>query len=99
MRVEILLEELDDHGFRASVSRPLPLSADAPSRDEAIAALRRLLASRLANSELLEVDVEVPPMNPLRELCEGWADHPDREEVLENMREYRQQVDLDPERL
>ncbi len=99
MKVEVVLEALDNDGYRASVGHPFELSAEAATREETLAALKGLLDHKLAHVEVLEMDVGPPSDHPWKSIVGTWKDHPDLEEVLENMREYRRQVDADPNRL
>ena len=48
---------------------------------------------------MLELDVGSSAEQPWTTLVGTWKDHPDMDEVLENMREYRRQVNADPNRL
>lgn len=99
MKVEVILESLGSAGYRASVWHPFELSAEATTREETLAALKGLLDSKLARVEVLEMDVGTPQDNPWKAITGTWKNHPDLEDVLENMREYRRQVDADPQRL
>ena len=99
MKVDVLLEPLGSDGYRASVGHPFELSAEAATREETLAALKGLLDNKLARVEVLEMDVGTPPEHPWKSIVGTWKDRPDLDEVLENMREYRQQVDADPNRL
>lgn len=99
MKVEVVLEALDNDGYRASVGHPFELSAEAATREETLAALKGLLDHKLAHVEVLEMDVGPPTEHPWKTIVGTWKDHPDMDEVLENMREYRRQVDADPNRL
>ena len=99
MKVDVLLEPLGNDGYRASVGHPFELSAEAATREETLAALKGLLDNKLARVEVLEMDVGTPSEHPWKSIVGTWKDHPDLDEVLENMREYRRQVDADPNRL
>ena len=99
MKVEVVLEALDNDGYRASVGHPFELSAEAATREETLAALKGLLDHKLARVEVLEMDVGPSSDHPWKTIVGTWKDHPDLDEVLENMREYRRQVDADPNRL
>ena len=99
MKVDVLLEPLGNDGYRASVGHPFELSAEAATREETLAALKGLLDNKLSQVEVLEMDVGTPSEQPWKTIVGTWKDHPDLDEVLENMREYRRQVDADPNRL
>ena len=99
MKVEVVLEALDNNRYRASVSRPFELSAEATTREATLTALKEQLDAKLKQVEVLELDVGTPAEQPWTTLVGTWKDHPDMDEVLENMREYRRQVNADPNRL
>ncbi len=99
MKVEVVLEALDRDRYRASVSHPFELSAEAETREATLTALKEQLDAKLKQVEVLELDVGCPTDQPWTSLIGTWKDHPDMAEVLENMREYRRQVNADPNRL
>lgn len=99
MKVEVVLEALDRDRYRASVSHPFELSAEAETREATLTALKEQLDAKLKQVEVLELDVGRPTEQPWTSLIGTWKDHPDLDEVLENMREYRRQVNADPNRL
>lgn len=99
MKVEVVLEVLDQDRYRASVSHPFELSAEAETREATLAALKEQLDAKLKQVEVVELDVGRPADQPWTSLIGTWKDHPDMDEVLENMREYRRQVNADPNRL
>ena len=99
MKVEVVLEALDYDRYRASVSHPFELSAEADTREATLTALKEQLDAKLKQVEVVELDVGRPADQPWTSLIGTWKDHPDMDEVLENMREYRRQVNADPNRL
>ncbi|MBC7816695.1 MAG: hypothetical protein IAG10_07395 [Planctomycetaceae bacterium] len=99
MKVEVVLEALDNERYRASTRYPFDLSAEATTREETLAALKDLLDSKLAQVEVVELEVGTPTEPAWKTIVGTWKDHPDMDEVLENMREYRRQVNADPNRL
>lgn len=99
MKVEVVLEALENERYRASIRYPFDLSTEAATREETLAALKELLDNKLAQVELLELEVGTPADPAWKTIVGTWKDHPDMDEVLENMREYRRQVNADPNRL
>lgn len=97
MDFSILLEPVNQVGFRAISFQP-NLEAEGATREEALDQLRNKLQQRLAQAELVRLDVDLPGTNPLLQLAGTWRDHPDAAEYLESLREYRRQVDADPDR-
>ena len=98
MRIPVLIESLAGNGYRAKGGEPLALSAEAPTRDEAVARLKGLIADRLSfGAELISLDIETTLVPPVA--MPGWsADDPLLDEWQEAMSEYRSQVDADPNR-
>ena len=93
MKVDVVLEELNESRFRASVSRPFELSVERSTKDESIAALRTLLDEQLTKMQVIELDVGSPEVHPLASIVGSWKDDPGIEEVVQHMRDYRRQVD------
>ena len=99
MEIDVLLEPVDNIGFRATSLAPGRIAAEAPTRQEALDRLRDLLSGQLARAELVKVHVPVPSEPHSWRLMAGtWKDHPDTAEIEHNIREYRRQVDADAER-
>jgi hypothetical protein len=63
MQITILIEPIEGGRFRARSGEPLPLSAEAGSREEAVRHLEQLLADRLRNGTELRA-VNVPNGEP-----------------------------------
>ncbi len=99
MKVEVVLEVLDQDRYRASVSHPFELSAEADTREATLMALKEQIDAKFKRVEVLELEVGCPTEQPWTSLIGTWKDHPDMDDVLENMREYRRQVNADPNRL
>ena len=60
MKVEVVLEALDNGRYRASVSHPFGLSAEAETQEATLAALKEQLDAKLKQVEFLELDVGTP---------------------------------------
>ena len=99
MRLNVVVESLEPQGYRAFVRQPWDLSIVATTRADAIEQLTRLLAEKMGTADVVEVDIPAKPIHPWGKLCGSWRDHPDRTEFEENIRDYRHQIDNDPERL
>lgn len=63
MELPILVEP-SPAGFRAATGAPLDLAADGPTADAAVAALRALVAARLAAGTQLRTLTVHPPAQP-----------------------------------
>ena len=96
MDIPVLLEPANGTGFRATTFAPLHLVAEGNTRDEALDHLRALVQSRLAGSEIAILQVPLVSESPLLKLAGTWRNHPDADEFEKNIREYRRQVDADP---
>ena len=101
MNVSVMLEQLNESAFRATVVAPAPLVVEASSRAQAVARIRDMIQERFSGVELIQL--EVPVRNAAKD---SWAlfagclrDHPDAAEFEQNIKEYRQEVDRDPLRL
>jgi hypothetical protein len=59
-----------------------------------------MLSERLSSAELIQVQIPVPTRpNPWLAIAGTWRDHPDVDQVWENIQDYRREVDADPNRL
>jgi hypothetical protein len=62
MNISVLVEPSEGNGYRARTGEPLSLTAEAPTREAALAELRGLIGQRLTNgSEILSLEVGAPP--------------------------------------
>src|SRR4051794_9987232 len=98
MKIPVLIEKVPGNGFRATGGEPLSLCAEGPTRDEAISRLEGLIAHRLASgAELIGLDVQPAKQNLLS--VPGWSDDdPIFDEWQQSIKEYRRQVEDDPDR-
>ena len=95
-----MLERVDNNGFRATALVPTPLVAEAPTRNEAVERIRALVSERFSGVELIRLEVPaVAGDNPWLAIAGTWRNHPDLDEVQENVEAYRREVDDDLERL
>lgn len=100
MDVSVMLEQVKGNGYRATALMPASLVAEAPTRNEAVEKIQSLLSEKFAGAELIQVTVPIGyTSNPWLAIAGTWSDHPDLDEVLENIQEYRREVDGDPNRL
>lgn len=100
MNISVVLEKVEGDGYRATSVAPSGLVAEGKTRDEAIEALRAQIQVRLTGAELVQLNVDLPgESHSWTAIAGSWRDHPDRDELEQNLREYRQQVDAEPERL
>ena len=90
MKAAVLVEKLGKNKYRASTSQPIALESEGRSRDEAVERLCELARKRLAAGEWQQVLLPGPPeANPWIAYAGIWKDHPDFEDFVKNIAEYR----------
>ena len=92
MQIPVIIEPLSEHGYRATSSAPLVLTAEAATADDALAQLRQLVLDRLKGGTRL-VTLDVPWEDPAARYAGSLRDNPLFDEWVEAMREYREKVD------
>jgi predicted RNase H-like HicB family nuclease len=99
MEITVLMEPGEGNRVRAtSLSLPGFVSEGA-SREEALARLGQMIRDQLAHAEITKIEVQLPcDSHPLMALAGTWKDRPDLAEFEQNIREYRRQIDADPDR-
>src|SRR5438874_6058150 len=99
MQIPIPIETVANNGYRASSVAPLALSAEGPTRDEAVRNLESLYRQRLAGgAEVAAMDVgPTTAKNPWVEYAGMLKDDPDFQEVLDIIAENRRKMDADPD--
>jgi predicted RNase H-like HicB family nuclease len=98
MKLPVYLEKVKGDGYRASTLAHDRFSADGATREEALERLRRLVAEHMERGELLDLEIGEGP-DPWLGFAGVWKDDPHIDDFVEAMREYRRQVDADPDRL
>lgn len=100
MDVSVVLEQVAENGYRATALVPTPLVAEAPTRDEAVEKIRALISEKLSHAELIQVEVPLlTKRHAWLALAGTWREHPDMDEVAENINAYRREVNADSDRL
>lgn len=96
MTYDVLVENEQGRSYTATLLGWPKLSVSGASRDEVLGKLRESLERRLANAELVRIEVDVPPEpNPWLRLAGVYRDHPLFEEVLAEMEADRRQLDAE----
>ena len=105
MQVSVVVQKMKDTGFCAKTISPPLLSVIGPTRDAARSTLRDQLTEQFAEQEFVSLEVPVrsetqwqpTPKPTLQNESHPWAacagmfkDHPLMDEVLENMKKYRE---------
>jgi hypothetical protein len=98
MNVSVVLEQLNNNAYRATSFAPVPLVAEASTRQQAVERIREMIRDRLSKIEVIQVEVpgKEEAKDPWTAMIGTWAGHPDAADFEQNMREYRQEVDADP---
>jgi predicted RNase H-like HicB family nuclease len=97
MQYQVLIQSQSEHQFVASVVGVPNCSAEGTSREEAVTKAESALKKKLADGELVTIEVET--LSP-REKPDPWlqhsgvfADDPTFEDFLQEVEAYRQAVD------
>jgi hypothetical protein len=90
MKTAVLAEKLGKKKYRASNSQPIALESEGRSRDEAVKRLCALARKRLGAGEWQQVCLPGPPQaNPWIAFAGIWKDHPDFDQFMKIIAEYR----------
>lgn len=94
MKAAVLIEKLGKKKYRASTSQPIPLESEGQSADEAIQRLCAEAEKRLAAGQWQQVSLPGPPeASPWIAAAGIWRNHPDFDEFLKNIADYRRTID------
>jgi hypothetical protein len=100
MDISVMLERVNGNGFRATALMPTALMTEAQTREEALDRIQTLISEKLSQAEVVQVHVPaVAGPNPWLSIAGTWRDHPDMDEVVANIEEYRRETNADPTRL
>lgn len=97
MELPVLIEPLPNGGFRARLGQPLEIAADGPTKEDAVAALRKLLQDELNQGKQI-ASIQIPSVPPpwLRYAGMFKEDDPIIQEWVKCIQEYRDEVENDP---
>jgi hypothetical protein len=96
MQIPVLVERMNENGYRARSGEPLPLAAEGATQEEAIRRLRALYTERLVAGARI-VAVDIPAENPWLQMAGFMKDDPMFEEWREAIAENRRRIEADPE--
>ena len=93
--LHILLEHTDQGNVIATLLELPNCQAEAPTREQALAALQQQVAARLANTELLALDIQptLTTANPWMKFAGVFKDDPDFDEFQRAIQDYRREID------
>jgi hypothetical protein len=100
VRVPVLVEKIADQTFRATSSEPFVFRAEGATRDEALQKLRESIHAKLtAGAEITHLDVAIPNYALLRFAGTLDANDPVVQAWEQAMKDYRKEVEEDPDYL
>src|SRR5439155_15814481 len=97
MKLPVLIEPIDNQGFRAKSGEPLGLTAEGATPEEALRKLQELLAARIAAGGRV-VQIDLPEAeHPWRRGAGMFKDDPLFDEWQQAIAERRKQIEQDSE--
>ncbi|MGB5968512.1 MAG: hypothetical protein WBG70_09320 [Spirulinaceae cyanobacterium] len=98
LNFNILVENLDQDIFRATVLGLPDCQVEGASKEKAITNIRQLLTERLAKVEIISLEVEpIKQEHPWLPFAGIYANNPLFEEVLADIAAYRYEIDAERE--
>lgn len=97
MGIQVLIKPIGKGRFRATSGEPIPATAEAKTRDAALAKLRKQVGKRLRDgAELISMELANPPQqNPWTEFAGMFEGDPLIEDWKRSMADYRRQKDAE----
>ena len=100
MDISVVVEKVADNGYQATSYVPAHVVARGRTRREALDRLSDELRDRLSSAEVVTLSVPLlGDAHPWKAIAGSWRESHDRPEIEQNLQQYRQQVDVDPDRL
>src|SRR5438128_2405314 len=99
MQIPVLIEPMNDHGYRATIGPPVAMTAEGATREEALQRLREALEQRLAaGGEIIALETSATE-HPLAPYAGAgmFKDNPLFEQWQQAIEEYRRQRDDESE--
>jgi predicted RNase H-like HicB family nuclease len=91
---EVLIEHQPEGEVSATVLGWQDCQVQGATKEEALNKLRQLLTSRLPNTEIVSLEIEIPQSeHPWLKFAGMFKDDPDFEDVLADIEAYRREVD------
>ena len=96
MNIPVLIEPVENNGFRATGGLPFEITAEGATRDEALHRLRAKIEKRMAAGAIV-VPLDITPAgeNPWIQGVGMFRDDPQFDEWQDAISQYRRQVDED----
>jgi hypothetical protein len=97
MQIPVLIEPMDNNGYRVTTGQPLALTAEGATREEALGQLRRALQGRLrAGAEIAPFELSATEA-ALAPYAGMFKDNPLFDAWQQAIEDYRRQADEEPE--
>jgi predicted RNase H-like HicB family nuclease len=97
MQIPVLIEGVPGKGYRAKGVEPFGMTAEGPTREEALRRLKELIASQVAaGAEIASIELPVTE-HPWASFAGTLKDEPLAEDWDQAMAEYRAKVEADPD--
>ena len=94
MKIPILVEPIENAGYRATSGPPLAATAEGATRDEALARLREEIDRRMPEGAIvMPLDIITTEENPLLAYAGMFRNNPLFDQWQEAIEEYRRKVD------
>jgi hypothetical protein len=95
MNYNAIVEDTEKNSFTATVLGWPSCTAVGPTREEALMRLRQTLRDRLAKTEIVPLEVDVPEDHPWMKFAGMFEDDPLFDQVVEDIETYRRELDAD----
>ncbi len=95
MTYNAIVEDTEKDGFTATVLGWPSCTAAGSTREEALVRLRQNLRDRLAKTEVVPLEVDVPGDHPWMKFAGMFKDDALFDQVVEDIETYRRELDAD----
>lgn len=92
----VLIEEFEG-GYQATVWGLPDCQVFAPTREDAIENLNKLVNTRLQNVEIITAEIEHPSQHPWMKFAGKYKDDPQFDDMLADIEAYRRELDAEME--
>ncbi len=94
MNLTAVVERISDDRYRAVITQPLLVETEGDSPDEALQHARELATNRLATAQIIQITIpDLKQPHPWARGAGMFKDHPDFDQYLANIAEYRRNKD------
>jgi hypothetical protein len=94
MNLTAVVERISDDRYRAVITQPFMIESEGQTPDEAVKHVRELVVNRLAAAQIVQISIpDQDRPNPWARWAGVFKDHPDFDQYLANIAEYRRNKD------